>query len=77
MIDSNYVLCAAPLTAETDNVFDKETNENKNSVFINVGRGQIVNENTLIAVLKDNNGGLKGAGLNVFATVPIQPDSEL
>jgi phosphoglycerate dehydrogenase-like enzyme len=48
-------------------------------VFINVGREPSVDEEALIeAALKDNSGGLKGAGLDVFATEPPLPlDSEL
>ena len=77
MRESDYILCAAPLTPETKGLFDKEAFDNakENSVFINVGRGPIVDEDALISALK--NGRLKGAALDVFATEPLPTDSEL
>ena len=83
MRESDYVLCAAPLTPETENMFDQEAfaNAKQNSVFINVGRGPIVDEDALIEALKGSGSGshgrLKGAGLDVFATEPLPLDSEL
>ena len=75
--ESDYVLCAAPLTAETKGMITKEQFDNakKDAVFINVGRGPIVDENAMIDALKD--GRLKGAGLDVFATEPLPVDSDL
>lgn len=77
MGECDYILCAAPLTAETRGLFDSEAFDNakKNSVFINVGRGPIVDEDALIDALKSGN--LKGAALDVFATEPLPLDSEL
>lgn len=77
MSESDYVLCAAPLTPETKNMFDKEAFDSikKGCVFINVGRGPIVDEDALIEALKGNR--LKGAGLDVFAKEPLPSDSEL
>jgi D-2-hydroxyacid dehydrogenase (NADP+) len=43
--------------------------------FINVGRGETVDEQALIAVLKA--GAIAGAGLDVFATEPLPADSPL
>lgn len=77
MSESDYILCAAPLTPETKGMFDKEAfgSAKQNSVFINVGRGPIVEEGALIDALK--NGPLKGAALDVVATEPLPKDSEL
>ena len=77
MSESDYILCAAPLTPETKGMFDKEAfaSAKKNAVFINVGRGPIVEESALIDALK--NGPLKGAALDVVATEPLPEDSEL
>jgi phosphoglycerate dehydrogenase-like enzyme len=77
MSESDYILCAAPLTPETKGMFDKEAfaSAKKNAVFINVGRGPIVQESALIDALK--NGPLKGAALDVVATEPLPEDSEL
>jgi phosphoglycerate dehydrogenase-like enzyme len=77
MSESDYILCAAPLTPETKGMFDKEAfaSAKQNAVFINVGRGPIVEESALIDALK--NGPLKGAALDVVATEPLPEDSEL
>jgi phosphoglycerate dehydrogenase-like enzyme len=75
--ESDYVLCSAPLTAQTKGMIGKEQFDNakKDAVFINVGRGAIVDEDAMTTALKD--GRLKGAGLDVFATEPLPVDSEL
>jgi len=75
--ESDYILCAAPLTPETEKMIGKEQFDHakKGAVFINVGRGPIVDEDALIDALKD--GRLKGAGLDVTAIEPLPKDSEL
>ena len=75
--ESDYVLCSAPLTSETYQMIGREQFDNakKDSVFINVGRGPIVDEIALVEALKD--GRLKGAGLDVFSQEPLEDDSEL
>lgn len=74
---SDYVLCSAPLTPETYHMIGKEQFDANNNglVFINVGRGPIVDEQAMIDALQD--GRLKGAGLDVFTTEPLSEDSEL
>ena len=74
---SDYVLCAAPLTPETKGLFNVKAFSfmKPHAVFINVGRGAIVEEDALIDVLK--NGKLKGAALDVFAVEPLPVESEL
>jgi phosphoglycerate dehydrogenase-like enzyme len=75
--ESDYILCAAPLTPETEKMIGKEQFDNaKNgAVFINVGRGPIVDEGALIEALTD--GRLKGAGLDVTTIEPLPTDSAL
>jgi phosphoglycerate dehydrogenase-like enzyme len=75
--ECDYVLCAAPLTDQTRNLIGEEAfrHGDENTVFINVGRGPIVDENALIDALK--NGKLKGASLDVFAIEPLPKDSML
>lgn len=75
--ECDYVLCAAPLTAETHKMIGKDQFDHakKGCVFINVGRGPIVDEPALVEALKD--GRLKGAGLDVFTQEPLGEDSEL
>lgn len=74
---ADYVLCSLPLTDETQNMIGQEQFEHakEGCVFINVGRGPVVNEGALIRSLI--NGRLKGAGLDVFATEPLPADSLL
>lgn len=71
---SDFVLCAAPLTDETKETFNKETfSKMKDTAhFINIGRGGHVVE----ADLKDavENGVIHAAALDVFEKEPITKD---
>jgi phosphoglycerate dehydrogenase-like enzyme len=75
--ECDYVLCSAPLTDETRGMIGKEQfgMAKPNLVFINVGRGPIVNEDEMVEALKD--GRLRGVGLDVFTIEPLEKDSEL
>ena len=69
---SNCLISLLPLTKDTKNIVS--LNEFKvlgsNSYFINVGRGQTVNEKDLIYAL--NNNIIKGAILDVFEKEPLK-----
>ena len=71
---SDYVLAATPLTPETQGMLGpSEFHFMKNSaVFINVGRGAVVDEPALISVLKQAQ--IRGAALDVFETEPLPAD---
>jgi phosphoglycerate dehydrogenase-like enzyme len=71
---ADFVISAVTLTNETCNLFDKSLFERmKTSAFvINVSRGPVVNEADLISAL--DNGVIAGAGLDVFATEPVDPN---
>jgi phosphoglycerate dehydrogenase-like enzyme len=75
--ESDYVVCAAPLTAETQSmVSDAEFAVMKPSaVIINVGRGPVIDEPAMIRALES--GRIKGAGLDVTAVEPLPADSPL
>ena len=74
---ADAIVVAAPLNEETRGLFDATAfaKMKQGSWFINVGRGQIVDEAALIAALVDDR--LGGAGLDVFATEPLPADSPL
>ncbi len=71
MAESDYVLLATPLTAETRGMIGaKEIGAmKKNAVLINVGRGPVVDEAALIRALES--GAIRGAALDVVATEPL------
>lgn len=75
--EADYVVITLPLTKETNNLFIKETfNKMKSESFlVNIGRGEIIDEEAMIHALKD--GKIAGAGLDVFATEPLPEESPL
>jgi glyoxylate reductase len=74
---ADYVVSLAPLTEETRNLFTADIfSKMKNSaIFINVGRGPVVDEQALYEALK--NGEIAAAGLDVFEKEPISADHQL
>jgi phosphoglycerate dehydrogenase-like enzyme len=77
MSESDYIVCSAPSTVETRGMVDAEAFEHvkDGSVFINLGRGPVVDEVALIRSLEA--GRLKGAALDVFSQEPLPPDNKL
>jgi phosphoglycerate dehydrogenase-like enzyme len=75
--ESDFVLCALPLTESTYRCIGEPQFAlcKPNCVFINVGRGPIVDEDALIAALQAKQ--LKGAALDVFAIEPLPISSPL
>ena len=75
--ESDYVLCALPLTESTYHCIGETQFAlcKPNCVFINVGRGPIVDEDALINALQNEQ--LKGAALDVFAIEPLPQSSPL
>jgi D-2-hydroxyacid dehydrogenase (NADP+) len=74
---SDYVVVAAPLTAETAGLIgSRELRLMKSSAFlINIARGKLVREQELAEELKK--GTIAGAGLDVFEHEPLDPGSPL
>ncbi|MEW5932224.1 MAG: D-2-hydroxyacid dehydrogenase [Bacillota bacterium] len=74
---SDWVVLCVPLTAETRGMVGRgELAAMKATAFlINVARGEVVDEPALVEALKT--GRIAGAGLDVFATEPLPPESEL
>ncbi|WP_175990470.1 D-glycerate dehydrogenase [Bacillus sp. Marseille-Q1617] len=77
LVQSDFVVVLAPLTSETEGLFQKEQFQamKKSAFFINAARGAIVNEEALTEALKT--GEIAGAGLDVFVKEPIDPDHPL
>jgi phosphoglycerate dehydrogenase-like enzyme len=73
----DVLVVAAPLTDETRGMIDAEVIDalGADGLFVNVGRGEIVDEAALIAALRE--GRLAGAALDVFAVEPLPADSPL
>ncbi|OWZ05787.1 Glyoxylate/hydroxypyruvate reductase A [Phytophthora megakarya] len=74
---SDYLINLLPSTSATRYVLN-ETNLQlceRNPVFINIGRGDVISEKTIINAL--NKGWLSRAVLDVFETEPLPEDSEL
>lgn len=74
---SDAIVVAAPLTEQTRGMLDAAAfaRMRPGAWFVNVGRGEIVDETALAEAL--SSGHLGGAGLDVFATEPLPADSPL
>ncbi len=74
---ADYIVSVLPSTEQTRGMFRQElfAQFNSSALFINVGRGDLVNENDLIAALDD--GQLAGAVLDVMSVEPLPPESPL
>ncbi len=75
--ESDFVCLILPLTDETHHLIGKEAfaKMKKSAIFINAGRGPVVDEKALIAALQ--NGEIHAAGLDVFEQEPLPKDSPL
>lgn len=74
---ADWVAVALPLTDDTRGIFGGSAfrTMKQGAHFINVGRGELVDEEALIDALRS--GHLAGAGLDVFNVEPLQDDSPL
>ena len=74
---ADWVVVALPLTPDTASLFNATTFASmKPGVhFVNVGRGELVDERALIAALQSHH--VAGAALDVFATEPLPTESPL
>ena len=75
--EADYVVITAPLTADTDGLFDDALLRHckPGACLINVGRGPIVRTHALIKALQS--GRLQGAALDVFEQEPLPADHPL
>lgn len=74
---SDFVICTAALNPQTEGVFNKKAFElmKSNAIFINVSRGQCVNQDDLYDALKS--GEIAAAGLDVTTPIVLPPDHKL
>jgi phosphoglycerate dehydrogenase-like enzyme len=77
LAEADYVVVAAPLTAETKGLLGTAAfRQMKRSAWlVNVARGKIVREAELVAALRD--GVIAGAALDVVEHEPLSPESPL
>lgn len=75
--ESDFVVISAPLTSKTRGMIGAQefANMKRTAYIINIARGEIIQQNELIAALKQKK--IAGAGLDVFETEPLQPNSDL
>jgi phosphoglycerate dehydrogenase-like enzyme len=74
---SDIVCLSLPLNAESEKMIgrDQLALMKRSGVLVNVGRGEVVDEGALIECLRE--GRIAGAGLDVYASEPLNTDSEL
>ncbi len=74
---SKYIVLACPLTKETNHLLDEDQFKmmRDDTIIINVGRGELINERVLIEYLTRKKIG--GAALDVFEDEPIKSSSPL
>ena len=77
LAQSDFVVVLAPLTDETRGMLGAEefVKMKETSIFINVARGEIIDEQALYEALKSKK--IWGAGLDVFTKEPIDLDHPL
>jgi phosphoglycerate dehydrogenase-like enzyme len=75
LAESDFIVLAAPLTAETEDMINDETLAlvKPGAWLINVARGRLVDERALLRALRD--GPLGGAVLDTFRDEPLPPMS--
>lgn len=75
--DADYVIVTAPLTEQTEGLFDRAlfARMKPSARFINVGRGPIVRSDDLVAALRENE--IAGAALDVLEEEPPPADHPL
>jgi len=75
LAESRFVILSLPRTDETEYLLRRERLAllRRDAVVINVGRGELIDEDALIETLSA--GAIRGAGLDVFVREPLPPDS--
>lgn len=74
LTQADYVSLHVPLTSKTRHMIDRQALAamKPTAVLINVARGEIADEDALVEALRS--GGIRGAGLDVYAEEPLPAD---
>ena len=74
---SDYIVLSCPLTPKTYKLINKKNIKNikKSSIIINISRGDVIDEKSLIVALQKNK--IRGAALDVFSKEPLNKKSPL
>jgi phosphoglycerate dehydrogenase-like enzyme len=77
LAESDIVSLHLPLTAATDKLINRDALAamKPHAVLVNTSRGGVIDELALVDALRD--GRLAAAGLDVFASEPVDPDNPL
>ena len=77
LAEADFVCLTLPLTAETEGLIGAAqfAQMRPETIFINIARGKVVDEQALIRALHDNQ--IRAAGLDVFEHEPLAADSPL
>ncbi|MFF2483959.1 2-hydroxyacid dehydrogenase [Paenibacillus sp. NPDC058071] len=77
LAESDFIVLMTPLTPETKHLIGRPQFERMKSsaIFINVSRGDTVDEKALIEALRSKT--IRAAGLDVYEQEPVSPDNEL
>ena len=77
LAESDIVSLHVPLTEETENLIDGDAIQQMKpgAILINAARGGLVEQSALVDALRS--GRISAAGLDVFATEPVEPDNPL
>ncbi|OVE85116.1 D-2-hydroxyacid dehydrogenase [Natronolimnobius baerhuensis] len=75
--DAEFVIVTLPLTDETNHLIAADVFDamDEDAYFVNVGRGQVVDEPALVDALES--GAIAGAALDVFEDEPLPKESPL
>lgn len=74
---SDHIVISLPLTSDTKGMIGEKEFEvmKREAFFVNVGRGALIDEASMINALKEKR--ISGAGLDVFEKEPLPEDSPL
>jgi phosphoglycerate dehydrogenase-like enzyme len=77
LAECDFVVVALPLTEATFHLLDEKAFESMkpSAVLINVGRGELVNQDALVTALREKK--IAGAALDVFEEEPLPEESPL